>query len=184
MCVQCASTKFLKTLRRHYGPTPSSAYTIHHGMWYVVCGMWYVVCGIWYVVCGMWYVVCGLWYTYHIPHTTYHIPHTTYHIPHTTYHIPYTTYHIPHTTYHIPYTTYHIPHTTYHIPHTMVYGMVYGVWSWPVMSCNACYLYYLLNYFLSTCIRMRSWLKKHLRNLLSSMRQKDNNFSFHILILL
>ena len=65
MCVQCASTKFLKTLRRHYGPTPSSAYTIHHGMWYVVCGMWYVVCGIWYVVCGMWYVVCGMcgmWY--------------------------------------------------------------------------------------------------------------------------
>merc|ERR1712121_585289 len=86
MGVQCASTKFLKTLRRHYGPTSSSAYTIHHGMWYVVCG-------IWYVVCGMWYVVCGMWYVYHRPHTTYHIPHTTYHIPHTTYHIPHTTYH-------------------------------------------------------------------------------------------
>ena len=24
----------------------------------------------------------------------------------------------------------------------MVYGMVYGVWSWPVMSCNACFLLY------------------------------------------
>ena len=104
MCVQCASTKFLKTLRRHYGPTPSSAYTIHHGMWYVVCGMWYVVCGIWYVVCGMWYVVCGMWYVAYGIHTTYHIPHT----------------------------TYHIPHTTYHIPHTKVYS-IGRTWSWPVM---------------------------------------------------
>ena len=23
----------------HYGPTPSSVYAIHLGMWYVVCGM-------------------------------------------------------------------------------------------------------------------------------------------------
>merc|ERR1712121_596399 len=47
----------------HLYPYPSSAYTIHLGMWYVVCGMWYVVCGMWYMVCGMWYVVCGMWYT-------------------------------------------------------------------------------------------------------------------------
>merc|ERR1712041_39979 len=72
-----------ETFKVHYGPTPSSAYAIH-------LGMWCVVCGVWCVVCGVWYVVCGLWYTYHIPHTTYHIPHTTYHVPRATCHIPHT----------------------------------------------------------------------------------------------
>ena len=118
MCVHKVFKDITPTLRAN------SKFGLYYTPWYVVCGMWYVVCGMWYMVCGMWYVVCGMWPMVYIPHTTYHIPHTTYHIP---------------------YTTYHIPHTTYHIPHTMVYGMVYGVWSWPVMSCNAC-LCFLSNF--------------------------------------
>ena len=43
----------------HYGPTPSSVYAIHLGMWYVYV---YVVCGMWYVYVYV-YGMC-MWYVY------------------------------------------------------------------------------------------------------------------------
>ena len=41
----------------------------------------------------------------------------------------------------------------------MVYGMVYGVWSWPVMSCNACNL---LSLFYSLILLLIHGTKQYL----------------------